>query len=156
MTFSATANCVVYQGGIPEYVDFETDTLLINTKKIEERITKNTKAIIAIDYAGQPYEYDELIYIAGKYGLKLVSDSCHALGARFKEMNVGSIADLTIFSFHPVKHITTGEGGMINTNDSEYAQKMKAFKIMVLFLIKLNRNQKNYGILRLLIRLLKI
>lgn len=128
MTFVATANCVVFQGGIPVFSDVDPNTLLLNPNEIEKKITSKTKAIIAVDYAGQPCEYDQLRDIANKYRLKLVADSCHALGARYKERQVGALADLTVFSFHPVKHITTGEGGMVMTDNPDLAQRMRAFR----------------------------
>jgi len=128
MTFVATANCIVYQGGTPVFVDVEEDTLLIDPDKIEEKITPKTKAIIAVDFAGQPCDYDRLREITNKHNLILVADSCHALGAEYKGKKAGSLADLSVFSFHPVKHITTGEGGMITTDDKVYAERMKQFR----------------------------
>jgi len=111
MTFAATANCVLYGGATPVFADVEPDTLLIDPDTVRARITPRTKAIIGVDYAGQPCAWDALREIAGRYRLALVADSCHALGAGYRGMKVGSLADLTVFSFHPVKHITTGEGG---------------------------------------------
>jgi len=128
MTFVATANCVVYQGGKPVFVDVGSDTLLIDPDRIEEKITPNTKAIIAVDYAGQPCNYERLRAIAGKHNLALVADGCHALGAVYKGHRVGSLADMTAFSFHPVKHITTGEGGMITTDNPILAERMRVFR----------------------------
>lgn len=128
MTFAATANCVVFQGGTPVFADVDPDTLLIDPVQVEEKITLQTKAIIAVDYAGQPCDYDALRRIADRHGLALIADACHALGARYKGRLVGALADLTAFSFHPVKHITTGEGGMITTNDPELAQRMRNFR----------------------------
>jgi len=128
MTFAATANCVVYQGGTPVFADVDPDTLLIDPAEVEKKITSKTRAIIGVDYAGQPCEWDVLRAIADKYNLKLVADGCHALGAEYKGKKVGSIADMTVFSFHPVKHITTGEGGMITTNNSEWAEKIRTFR----------------------------
>jgi len=128
ITFVATANAVVYQGGTPIFVDVCPDTLLIDVDKIEDKITPNTKAIIAVDYAGQPCDYDSLRSLAERYDIHLVSDACHALGAEYKGEKIGSIADLTVFSFHPVKHITTGEGGMVTTNNEKYYQIMRAFR----------------------------
>ena len=128
MSFAATANCVVYQGGTPVFVDVLSDTLLIDPDKIEEKITNRTKAIIAVDYAGQPCDYNRLRDIASAHKLKIVADSCHALGAEYKGERAGTFADLTVFSFHPVKHITTGEGGIIITNNSEFAARMKRFR----------------------------
>jgi perosamine synthetase len=128
MTFVATANCVVYQGGVPVFTDVDPDTLLLDPIQVETKITPRTKAIIAVDYAGQPCDYDALWAIANKYGLMLVADACHALGGTYKGRPVGSLAHLTVFSFHPVKHITTGEGGMVTTNDSQLAQRMRIFR----------------------------
>ena len=128
MTFVATANAVVYQGGKPVFVDVEEDTLLIDANLIEEKITPKTKAIIAVDYAGQPCDYDALRTIADRYGLYLVADACHSLGAEYKGRKVGTLADLTVFSFHPVKPITTGEGGMVVTESREFAERMRRFR----------------------------
>jgi len=128
MTFAATANCVVYQGGTPVFSDIEPDTLLIDPTLIEDKITPKTKAIIAVDYAGQPCDYDHLRKICGKHGLVLIADACHALGATKKDKPVGSLADMTVFSFHPVKHITTGEGGMIVTDRGDYCQRIIRFR----------------------------
>jgi perosamine synthetase len=128
ITFAATANCVVYQGGIPVFADVEADTLLINPDEVKSKITANTKAIIAVDYAGQTCDYDALRDIANQYGLALVADSCHALGAEYRGHKTGTLADMTVFSFHPVKHITTGEGGMVVTDDTRLAARAKIFR----------------------------
>jgi len=128
ITFAATANCVVFQGGIPIFVDVDKDTLLIDPHQVEAKISPRTKAIIAVDYAGQPCEYDLLREIAQRYGLFLIADACHALGAKYKGQPVGSLADVSVFSFHPVKHITTGEGGMITTDDERVAHRLRLFR----------------------------
>lgn len=128
MTFVATANCIVYQGATPVFADVAADTLLIDPSQVEDKISPRTKAIIAVDYAGQPCEYDALRSIAEKYGLFLVADACHSLGAQYKGRNAGTLADLSVFSFHPVKHITTGEGGMIVTDETELAERMRRFR----------------------------
>ena len=128
ITFVATANAVVFQGGTPVFADVDPDTLLIDPNEVEAKITPKTKAIIAVDYAGQPCDYDVLREIANRHDLFLIADACHALGAEYKGRNVGNLADLTVFSFHPVKHITTGEGGMITTENEEYAEKMRLFR----------------------------
>jgi len=128
MTFAATANCVVFQGATPVFIDVDPETLLINPSQIEAKITSRTKAIIAVDYTGHPADYDELISISKQHGIALVADSCHALGATYKGRPLGSAADLSTFSFHPVKHITTGEGGMITTDDLELAKRMRMFR----------------------------
>ena len=128
MTFAATANCVVFEGGTPVFSDVDPNTLLIDPEQVEAKITPRTKAIIAVDYAGQPCDYDALRAIANRHGLTLVADACHALGGSYKGRPVGSLADLSTFSFHPVKHIATGEGGMIATDDPELAHRMRVFR----------------------------
>jgi perosamine synthetase len=128
MTFASSANCVVFQGGIPVFADVDPKTLLIDPAQVEAKITPRTKAIIAVDYTGQPCDYDALRAIANRHGLILVADACHALGGSYKEQRVGSLADLSAFSFHPVKPITTGEGGMITTDDPKLAQRMRIFR----------------------------
>jgi UDP-4-amino-4,6-dideoxy-N-acetyl-beta-L-altrosamine transaminase len=128
MTFAATANCVCFLGATPIFADVDQDTLLIDPDQVEAKITLKTKAIIGVDYAGQPCDWDRLRNIADKHSLVLVADSCHAIGAVYKGRKVGKLADMTIFSFHPVKHITTGEGGMIVTENKDYAQKMRLFR----------------------------
>jgi hypothetical protein len=128
MTFAASANCVVYQGGTPVFADVDADTLLIDPAEVERRISPRTRAIVAVDYAGQPCDYDALQAIADEHGLALVADACHALGGSDHGRPVGTLADLSTFSLHPVKHITTGEGGVITTNDPELAARMRIFR----------------------------
>lgn len=128
MTFAASANCVVYQGGTPVFADVDPDTLLIDPEQVEAKITPRTRAIVAVDYTGQPCDYDALRAIADSHDLILVADACHAVGGSYKGQPVGSLADLSTFSFHPVKHITTGEGGMITTDDPELARRMRVFR----------------------------
>lgn len=128
ITFAATANAVVYQGGTPVFADVEADTLLIDPSSVAERITKHTKAIIAVDYAGQPCDYQALKAIAEQHNLWLIADACHSLGAEYHGKKVGTLADCTVFSFHPVKHITTGEGGMVVTDNSDLAGTMRRFR----------------------------
>jgi perosamine synthetase len=128
MTFAATANSIVFQGGKPVFSDVTSETLLLDHCQLEKKISKKTKAIVAVDYAGQPCNYDELQKIAQSNNLILISDACHALGAKYNNKNVGSLADLTVFSFHPVKHITTGEGGMVVTNNLDFAEKIRRFR----------------------------
>lgn len=128
MTFAATANCVAYQGGTPVFADVTPETLLIDPASVEANITPRTKAIIAVDYAGHPCDYDTLRSIANRHGLALVADACHSLGAAHKGRPVGSLADINAFSFHPVKPITTGEGGAITTQDAELARRARLFR----------------------------
>jgi perosamine synthetase len=128
VTFAATANAVVYEGGTPVFADVEPDTLLIDAASVEARITPRTKAIFAVDYAGQPADYDALRRLAEKHNLALVADACHAPGATYYNQKVGQVADLSTFSFHPVKHFTTCEGGMITTMSPERATRMRRFR----------------------------
>lgn len=128
LTFAATANCVVYQGGTPVFADVDPETLLIDPASVAAKLTPRTRAIIAVDYAGQPCDYDALSALAAEHGLTLVADACHAPGGTFKGRRVGSLAELNTFSFHPVKHITTGEGGMVATNRADLAQRMRTFR----------------------------
>ena len=128
MTFAATANCVLYQGAVPVFTDVSPDTLNLDPGQIAAKISPKTRAIIGVDYAGHPAEWNALREIAQKNGLVVIEDACHALGAEYGPQRVGSIADLTVFSFHPVKHITTGEGGMVTTNDANRAEMLRRFR----------------------------
>jgi perosamine synthetase len=128
MTFAASANCVLYLGGTPVFADVLENNLLLDPGQVEEKITPRTKAIMAVDYTGQPCNYDALQAIADRHGLILIADSAHALGAEYKGRKVGTLADLTTLSFHPVKHVTTGEGGMVVTDDLELAERMRRFR----------------------------
>jgi perosamine synthetase len=134
MTFAASANAVVYQGGIPVFADVDPDTLLIDPAAAGAKMTPRTRAIVAVDYAGQPCDYAALrAAIADRQStdrpIRLVADGCHAIGARDdRGRAVGAIADLTAFSFHAVKHLATGEGGAVTTNDASLAARMRAFR----------------------------
>jgi perosamine synthetase len=129
ITFAATANAVVYQGATPVFADVDADTLLIDPEKAAAAMTPRTRAIVGVDYAGQPCDYDALRTIIGARPIALVADACHAIGARDgRGRAIGSIADLSVFSFHPVKHVTTGEGGAVTTDDPGYAQRMRSFR----------------------------
>jgi len=128
ITFVATANSILYLGAKPIFVDVNENSLLIDVDKIENSISTKTKAIIVVDYAGQPCDYDSIRTICKKKGIALISDSCHALGAEYKSSKIGTISDMSTFSFHPVKHITTGEGGAITTNDKDLADQMRIFR----------------------------
>jgi perosamine synthetase len=128
LTFAASANAVLYAGAKPVFADVERDTLLVDAADVRKKITKNTKAIIAVDYAGQPCDYAQLRKMAREHKLTLIADACHALGATAGEKRVGTLADLTVFSFHPVKHITTCEGGMIVCQEERTAREMRRFR----------------------------
>jgi dTDP-4-amino-4,6-dideoxygalactose transaminase len=127
MTFIATANAILYQGGIPVFADIDKNTLLIDCDNVETLITEKTKAIIAVDYAGQQCDYRRLKEICDKYNLILISDACHSLGC-VAAVNNNKVADFTYYSFHPVKHITTGEGGAILCDRKFKSSVMKAFR----------------------------
>lgn len=128
ITFAASANCVLYQGGTPVFADIKEDTLNIDPEEIKKKINQKTKALIPVDFTGLPVDLEEIQKIARKYNLVIIEDASHALGATYKDSKIGSISDMTIFSFHPVKHITTGEGGMITTNNKEYYERLKLFR----------------------------
>ncbi|PWB52448.1 MAG: UDP-4-amino-4,6-dideoxy-N-acetyl-beta-L-altrosamine transaminase [Candidatus Methanoperedenaceae archaeon] len=123
-TFVATSNAIIYNGHKPIFVDICSDTFNINSDEIRKKITPRTKAIIYVDFAGHPCDIKEIKEIAREYDLYLIEDACHAIGAEYDHEKVGNFADLTIFSFHPVKHITTGEGGAVATNNEELYEKM--------------------------------
>ena len=128
MTFAASANCVVYQGATPVFADVYDESLLIDPRAVEAKITANTRAIVAVDYAGQPCDYDALRALAQSHRLALVADACHSLGGTYKGRPVGTLADFNIFSLHPVKAMTTGEGGMITCAGFETAHAMRRFR----------------------------
>jgi len=128
MTFAATASCVIYQGGTPIFADVHADTLLIDPADVERKISRKTKAIIAVDYAGHPADYGQLRDITNQNGLILAADAAHSIGGCYAGTMVGAIADLTAFSFHPAKNMTTGEGGMITTDNETFDQKIRAFR----------------------------
>ena len=129
LTFAATANVIVHAGAKPVFVDIDRETLNIDPDKIEEKITSRTKAIIPVDMAGQPCNLDKIINIANKYNLKVIQDSAHSIGAEYKNKKIGNIADVTCFSFYPIKNMTTGEGGAVLTNNQELAEKIKILSL---------------------------
>lgn len=130
ISFAASANCVLYCGGRPVFADIEDDTVNINPAEIEKKITKRTVAIIPVDFAGHPCDLKEIQKIAKKHNLVIIEDACHALGAEYRGTKIGSceFSDITVFSFHPVKHITTGEGGMVLTNRKDLYKKLTVFR----------------------------
>ena len=129
MTFTATAEVVLYFKAKPVLVDCEPDTLNINADEIEEKINGRTKAIIPVHLAGQPCEMQRIMEIAQKYNLKVIEDAAHALPAHYQEKMVGTIGDITCFSFYATKTITTGEGGMATTNNPEWAERMRMMSL---------------------------
>lgn len=128
LTFAATANCVLYQGGRPVFADVRSDTLNVDPDLVARCITPRTKAILPVDYAGHPADLDELARIAERHGLTIIEDACHALGAEYNGRQVGSVSHMTVFSFHPVKHLTTGEGGMVTTDNQDFADILRKFR----------------------------
>jgi perosamine synthetase len=128
ITFAASSNAALYEGGTPVFADVEADTLLIDPASVEKLITPKTKAIVAVDYAGQPADYDALRSLAKNRNIAIVADACHAPGATYKGRMAGTLADISCFSFHPVKHLTTCEGGMTLTDDRERAAHMRRFR----------------------------
>ena len=128
MTFAATASAVIYCGGRPVFCDVLPDTLNADPADIRGRITERTKALLPVDFAGQPADIDEIKTLAREAGAVVIEDAAHALGATYQGQPVGSLADMTVLSFHPVKHITTGEGGMVLTDNPEYHQRLVEFR----------------------------
>lgn len=128
MTFAASANCVAYMKATPVFADVDPETLLIDPAEVEKKITPRTRGIIAVDYAGQPCDYAALRKIADKHGIFLAADGCHSIGGSLHDKKVGTLADITLYSFHPVKHMTTGEGGMAVTDNAEYDKRMRIFR----------------------------
>jgi perosamine synthetase len=128
LTFAATANAVLYCSGVPVFADVDPDTLLVDPAHVASLVTPRTRAILAVDYAGQPCDYEALRTIASRHGVALLADACHSLGARARGHAVGSLADMTAFSLHPAKVITAGEGGVATTDDSQTAERLRAFR----------------------------
>ncbi len=128
ITFAASANCVLYCKGTPVFADINPLTYNIDCGQIEKLINERTKAIIPVHYAGQPCDMDEIHRLADKYHLMVIEDAAHALGATYKGKMIGSLSDMTEFSFHPVKHITCGEGGMVTTNDEKLYESLKRYR----------------------------
>lgn len=124
ITFAASANCVLYCGAKPVFADINPETYNIDPKSILEHITERTKAVIAVDFTGQAVEVDEIKTICDKHGLVFIEDAAHSIGTKYKGTYVGNLADMTCFSFHPVKTITGGEGGAILTNNKELYEKL--------------------------------
>lgn len=128
MTFAASSNCILYCKGVPVFADINKDTYNIDVSEIEKKITSKTKAIIPVHFTGQSVDLEPILYLAKKYNLIVIEDAAHALGTKYKEKYIGSISDMTAFSFHPVKTVTTAEGGMITTNSKEIYEKLLLFR----------------------------
>lgn len=128
MTFAASANCALYCGGVPVFADIDGETFNIDPAQIAEKITSRTKAVVAVDYTGQAAELYRIREICGKNGLVLIEDGAHSIGTLYKGVPVGRIADMTTFSFHPVKTVTGGEGGAVLTDDEGYYRRLLLFR----------------------------
>ena len=130
ITFVASANCILYCGGKPVFADIQEEDINIDPKEIEKKSTSKTKAILPVHFAGQPCDLEKIRDIAMAHNLIVIEDACHALGAEYKESKIGAckFSDMAVLSFHAVKHITTGEGGMVLTNNEDYYQKLLMFR----------------------------
>jgi perosamine synthetase len=128
LTFAASSNCVLYQGGTPVFADIDPLTYNLDYEKVLQKVTANTKALIVVDYTGQPAQMDRFRELARSRGLTLIEDAAHSLGASYQGRKIGTWADMTMFSFHPVKHVTTGEGGVIVTDNEKYYKSMLLFR----------------------------
>lgn len=145
ITFLATANCVLYTGARPIFADIDYDTVNIDPSSIRKLINKNTKAILPVDFSGLPARMEEIYRVAKSNGLVVIEDASHALGARYRGNKVGACrhSDMAIFSFHPVKHMTTGEGGCITTNNKKYYEQLKVLRNHGIY--RKNQTQRKQG-----------
>lgn len=128
ITFAASANCVLYMNGTPVFADINSDNFNIDVNEIKNKITPKTKAIIPVDYTGQAVDMDSIREAIKDTDIAIIEDSAHGLGTKYKGIPIGRSADMTMFSFHPVKTVTTGEGGIITTNNEEYYRKLINFR----------------------------
>lgn len=120
-SFIASANCILYEGARPVFVDIDPDTLNVDPQKIEKAITKRTKALVIVDIFGHPADWSPILKIARKHNLKIIEDSCEALGAEYQGVKCGNFGQAAVFAFYPNKQITTGEGGMVVTDNKNIA-----------------------------------
>jgi perosamine synthetase len=128
ITFVASSNCVLYQGGTPVFADIDPHTYNLCPEDTERKITERTKAIIPVDFTGQPVQMEPFRKLADQHGLVIIQDAAHSLGAEYEGKKVGTLADMTMFSFHPLKHVTSAEGGMIVTDNAAFYQKLVLFR----------------------------
>jgi UDP-4-amino-4,6-dideoxy-N-acetyl-beta-L-altrosamine transaminase len=136
LTFAASANCALYAGATPVFADVRADTLNLDPEEVLRHASDKTAAIVAVDYAGLPADIDELRAIADRLAkqgtnhrrVMIIEDAAHSLGAIYKQRPVGSLADMTVFSFHPVKHVATGEGGLVTTDDPQLAARLRRLR----------------------------
>jgi len=127
-SFIASTNCILYEGGIPVFVDIDSRTYNLDPRKIKNKITKKTKAILLAHVFGQPCEMKEILSIAAKFGLAVIEDACEAIGATYHGRKVGTFGDCAVFGFYPNKQMTTGEGGMILTNRADIARMCRSLR----------------------------
>lgn len=127
-TFSASVNAILYEKATPVFVDIEPETYNLDPDDLERKITKRTKAIMAVDIFGHPAEWDEILEIADRYNLRVIDDSCEALGAEYKGKKIGQFGDASCFAFYPNKQMTTGEGGVIVTNSEDIAKLARSLR----------------------------
>jgi len=128
MTFAATLNVIVLVGATPILADIDRHTLNVRVEEVEKKITSRTKAIIPVHYVGQPCDMDPLLEVASSKGIAVIEDAAHAIGTEYKGRRIGSFPTTSVFSFHPNKNITTGEGGMVITNDEAVFEKVSLLK----------------------------
>jgi len=128
LTFVATANCVLHVGANPVFADITADTLNLDPDHSARAISARTRVLMPVDYSGHPAELGAFFELADKHGLVVIEDACHALGALYRGRRVGGIAHMTVFSFHPVKHLTAGEGGMVTTDNLQFAETLRRFR----------------------------
>lgn len=128
ITFAASANCALYCGARPVFADIDEETYNIDPQSVAEKVNGKTKAVVAVDFTGQSVELDELLAVCREKGLVFIEDGAHVIGTKYKGRANGSIADMTTFSFHPVKTVTGGEGGAVLTNNEEYYKKLLLYR----------------------------
>ncbi len=142
-TFAATANAIMHCGGRPVFADIDLKTFNIDPNNIEDLITPRTKALLPVDYGGQPADFNKISKIANNHNLLLIEDAAHSIGAQYFSKKIGTIADMTCFSFHPVKNMTSGDGGAIVTNNKEFADKLGALRVNGMEKESWKRNTQN-------------
>lgn len=128
ITFAASANCALYCGAVPVFADIDPDTYNIDPASVADKVTEKTKAVVAVDFTGQAAKLNPLLQLTRKKNIVLIEDSAHSIGTAYDGRMVGSIADMTTFSFHPVKTVTGGEGGAVLTNSKEYYDKLVLYR----------------------------
>jgi dTDP-4-amino-4,6-dideoxygalactose transaminase len=128
MTWPATVNMILFAGGVPVFADIEADTLNIDVGAIERKLSSRTRAIVPVHFAGQPCDMDPILALAREHGLAVIEDAAHAVGTEYRGRRIGGLGNAAVFSFHPIKNITTGEGGMITTDDDSFAARLRLLR----------------------------